>query len=141
MGSSKYYGIQSYPCQRLYGLFEWSSNKIYDSRNDCNAIIETETNTLIVGCESTVIPDSVEVIEEDAFSSCLNLTSIVIPKNVTKISNGAFNDCQNLESVTILNENTIIEEEAFIHCKKLKYIIIGGKMVNAKKYKQLSSRF
>ena len=115
-------------------------NKTYDSRNDCNAIIETKTNALIVGCESTIIPDSVEVIGEDAFSFCLNQKSIVIPKNVTKISIGAFNDCQNLENVTILNENTIIEEEAFIHCKKLKYLIIGGKMVNAKNYKKLSSK-
>ena len=136
--------IKEYPFSyynKIESLKVDSLNKTYDSRNDCNAIIETKTNTLIIGCESTIIPDSVKVIGEDAFSFYLNLKNIIIPRNVTKISNGAFNDCQNLESVTILNENTIIEEDTFIYCKKLKYLTIGEKKVNAKKYKQLISKF
>ena len=62
-----------------------SENTIYDSRNNCNAIIETSSNTLIAGCGNTVIPESVTSIGVSAFQDCTNLTSITIPKNVTKI--------------------------------------------------------
>lgn len=67
-------------------------NPIYDSRNNCNAIIETSTNKLLIGCKNTVIPNSVTVIGEDAFSYC-SLTSIVIPSSVTSIDGSAFGQC------------------------------------------------
>ena len=34
-------------------------NPVYDSRDNCNAIIETKTNELILGCQKTTIPNSV----------------------------------------------------------------------------------
>ena len=51
-----------------------SGNKVYDSRNNCNAIIETATNKLILGCKSTIIPNSVTSIGYYAFYGCINLT-------------------------------------------------------------------
>ena len=76
-------------------------NERYDSRNNCNAIIETESNTLVVGCASTVIPDTVEEIGKCAFYNCSGLTSVVIPNSVTSIGDSAFCSCRGLTSVHI----------------------------------------
>ena len=75
-------------------------NTIYDSRNNCNAIIETSSNTLIAGCASTIIPESVIKIGTCAFSYCSSLTSITIPKSVTSIGDQAFRGCSSLSSIT-----------------------------------------
>ena len=72
---------------------------VYDSRDNCNAIIEKETNTLIQGCKNTKIPASVTNIGNYAFEGCSGLTSIEIPKGVTSIGEGAFMDCSGLKDV------------------------------------------
>ena len=91
-------------------------NKRYDSRNNCNAIIETECNTLVAGCASTVIPDTVEEIGFAAFYKCSDLTSVEIPNSVTSIGNSAFNGCSGLTSVEIPNSVTSIGRSAFCIC-------------------------
>ena len=68
-------------------------NKKYDSRDNCNAVIETATNKLVSGCNSTTIPNSVTSIEGMAFCGCSGLTSITIPESVTSIGLFAFQDC------------------------------------------------
>ena len=78
-----------------------SNNSTYDSRNNCDAIIETATNTLIQGCNSTVIPNTVTSISYSAFEGCNGLTSIDIPSSVTNIGSYAFVDCENLTSATV----------------------------------------
>ena len=88
-------------------------NAYYDSRDNCNAIIETSSNTLIAGCQSTVIPNSVTSIGEDAFRGCNSLTSVTIPESVTNIGKYAFYSCSNLTSITIPNSVTSIGEGAF----------------------------
>ena len=77
-------------------------NPIYDSRNNCNAIIVTATNTLIVGCKNTVIPKTVTSIGEEAFLHCDGLSEIVIPESVATIECGAFYGCSNLSFITSL---------------------------------------
>ena len=57
-------------CESLTNIDVDSGNSIYDSRNDCNAIIETASNTLVAGCQNTIIPNSVTSIGNDAISSC-----------------------------------------------------------------------
>ena len=74
-------------------------NKVYDSRNNCNAIIETATNTLIQGCSTTIIPNTVTRIKNNAFESCSSLTSIVIPNSITFIGYNIFKDCSSLKAV------------------------------------------
>ncbi len=86
-------------CSGLTSIVVESGNSVYNSRNDCNAIIETTSNTLIFGCKNTKIPSSVTGIGEGAFSES-GLTSIVIPSNVTSIGVGAFGGCSGLTSVT-----------------------------------------
>ena len=89
------------------------SNPTYDSRDGCNAIIETSTNTLIAGCSTTIIPNSVTSIGRGAFKGCTSLTSINIPNSVTSIGSAAFYNCVGLTSVTIPNSVTRIDDEAF----------------------------
>ena len=77
------------------------NNPKYDGRNNCNAIIETEINTLIVGLQNTIIPDSVTSIGWHAFCGCSGLTSLVIPDSVTSIGEYAFNGCSGLKEIRI----------------------------------------
>lgn len=100
-------------CDALTALSVDPANTYYDSRNDCNAIIETATNTLIAGCAVTEIPDTVKVIGPYAFADCKSMTSIHVPGNVETILESAFSECSNVSSVT-LDEGIIrIEELAF----------------------------
>ena len=90
-----------------------SENTVYDSRNNCNAIIEKSSNTLVLGCKYTVIPNSVTSIGQGAFNECTNLTSITIPNSVTSIGASAFRGCESLRSVTIPRSVTSIGNNAF----------------------------
>ena len=78
-------------------------NPYYDSREDCNGIIRTENNELILGCQNTHIPNSVTSIGRYAFQGCRGLTELTIPNSVTSIGLLAFNACTSLLSVTSLN--------------------------------------
>ena len=69
-------------------------NTVYDSRDNCNAVIETATNTLVAGCPATTIPDSVTAIGPRAFATCIGMTEITIPASVTAIDDTAFADCE-----------------------------------------------
>ena len=88
-------------CSGLTSILVEDGNTVYDSRENCNAIIETATNTLIKGCQNTIIPNSVTSIGDDAFYGCSGLTSITIPNSVTSIGGAAFYNCSGLTSVTI----------------------------------------
>lgn len=85
-----------YNCTNLSSITIDKKNPIYDSRNNCNAIIKSANNELIQGCYTTVIPDSVTSIGAEAFSNCTRLTDITIPDSVTSIGNFAFSGCENL---------------------------------------------
>ena len=106
-------------CTGLTGIIVESGNIIYDSRDNCNAIIETATNTLIAGCKNTTIPNSVTSIGIDAFKGCTGLTSIDIPNSVTIIFESAFKGCTGLTSINIPNSVTSIGCEAFYGCTGL----------------------
>jgi len=94
-----------------------AGNTVYDSRGNCNAIICTETNHLIAGCSTTIIPNSVASIGEYAFMTC-GITSVSIPNGVTCIKEGAFAN-SSLTSIVIPCSVTSIEKYAFTHCRKL----------------------
>ena len=100
-------------CSGLTNIFVESGNTTYDSRDDCNAIIETASNTLIAGCKNTTIPNSVTSIGHNAFECCYGLTNISIPNSVTSIGDYAFSSCSGLTSVIIPNSVTSIAGTAF----------------------------
>lgn len=112
-------------CINLKSIVIDSSNNVYDSRDNCNAIIETSTNKLIVGCQSTIIPYSIKSIGEDAFSNCEGLTSITIPEPVALIEGWAFNGCSNLTTVIIGDSVKLIQDLAFAYCENLEYLYLG----------------
>ena len=96
-------------CTNLSKIQVSKNNKVYDSRNDCNAIIKTAENKLIAGCKDTVIPDGVEAIEYNAFSCCTGLTSITIPDSVTSIDADAFYCCGGLNQITVSKNNKVYD--------------------------------
>ena len=77
-------------CYSAKLIYVESDNKVYDSRNNCNAIIKTADNELVSGCSITVIPNTVTSIGGAAFAHCSNLTKITIPGSVTQIKGSAF---------------------------------------------------
>ena len=99
-----------YSCSGLTSIIVEEGNARYDSREACNAIIETITNTLVSGCPTTIIPNSVTSIGDNAFSGCSSLTSITIPNSVTNIGDYAFRNCSDLTSVTIPNNVKLVEQ-------------------------------
>ena len=86
-------------CSGLTSIVVEAGNTVYDSRGDCNAIIEKETNTLIQGCKKTKIPAGVTSIGDSVFEGCSGLTSIEIPAGVTEIGYAAFSGCSGLKDV------------------------------------------
>ena len=106
-------------CAGLTSIVVENGNPRYDSRNNCNAIIETANNTLIVGCRNTTIPNSVTKIGPCAFFGCDSLTSIDIPNSVTSIGDNAFSYCTGLTSIVIPNSVTEIDDFAFYECTGL----------------------
>ena len=117
-------------CSSLASIAVESGNKRYDSRNNCNAIIESASNTLISGCNNTIIPNSVTSIGDFAFSDCSGLTSMTIPNSVTSIGVFAFSGCSGLTSVTIPNNVTSIGEGAFEECSGLTEVTIPNSVTS-----------
>ena len=111
-------------CSGLESIVVESGNTVYDSRNNCNAIIETNTNTLIAGCKNTVIPSGVVSIGQNAFYECCDLISIEIPDSVTSIGDRAFWRCSGLTELTIPDGVTSIGRNTFSGCKSLTSIEI-----------------
>ena len=105
-------------CRRLHTIIVDDDNRVYDSRNNCNAIIETSSGRLVVGCMGTVIPDGVKAIGNDAFSGC-DCTSISIPNSVKTIEQSAFSGCKGLTSISIPNSVDSISRYCFSGCSKL----------------------
>ncbi len=130
-----------------------TANPIFDSRENSNAVIETATNKLVLGCKNTIIPNSVTSIGNGAFkhnpnltsinipnsvtsigyaafSGCSGLTSIAIPNSVTSIGNSTFSSCSGLTSVTIPNTITSIGSEAFYGCSGLAEVTIPNSVTS-----------
>ncbi len=115
-------------CTSLTSIIVEKGNSRYDSRNNCNAIIETENNTLITGCKMSFIPDDVTNIGYEAFCQCSGLTSITIPNSVTSIGHSAFYQCSGLTSLNIPNSVTSIGPWAFGYCNGLTSVNIPNRV-------------
>lgn len=104
-------------CTKLAEIVVEESNSVYDSRDNCNAVIQKSNNTLILGCMNTTIPNSVEEIGEHAFENCQGLLKIEIPESVTRIGNHGFRECINVTEINLPNSLSEIGKYAFYNCE------------------------
>ena len=139
-----------YGCKNLVSLQVEDGNTTYDSRDNCNAIIETATNSLVVGCSNTTFPQSVTHIADLAFAGNYSLSEITIPNTITSMGGGVFYNCTSLqkivlsENITSLSECTIVEKLTypsyshsyiydfgfFENCSSLDSIIIPNNVID-----------
>ena len=117
-------------CPAIHSMSVASGNPVYDSRDSCNAIIETATNKLIAGCMNTVIPETVRAIGDNAFSGCFMLTRATIPKSVTAIGHYAFMGCTSLSSIDIPGTVISIGDAAFSGCSALTALDIPNSVIS-----------
>ena len=96
-------------CHEIASIIVDSGNTVYDSRNNCNAIIVTDENSLMKGCMNTVIPDSVTEIWGGAFMYSTHLTSIYIPESVEYFSGNPFMCCTSLEQISVSPDNPYLD--------------------------------
>ena len=112
-------------CYAITSIIVDSNNTTYDSRENCNAVILTSTNTLIIGCKNTAIPSSVERIGAYAFLGCKDLTEIALGEGTTSIGEFAFSACTGLTTLTIPSGVTTIGSSAFRGCTGLTSVAIS----------------
>lgn len=118
-----------YYCGNINSIIVDDRNKTFDSRNCCNAIIDKDSERLILGCSSTVIPAGVSEIGESAFLGSTNLQSIDIPEGITTIHDCAFFRCSALKRVTLPASLTSIEGHSnFGYCVSLESMFIPQKV-------------
>ena len=117
-------------CSGLTSIIVEEGNQMYDSKNNCNAIIKKESNTLIAGSENTIIPNSVTTIGKYAFNGRFGLTSITIPNYVEVIGVAAFQHCTGLTSITIPSSVMSIKNYAFNGCSSLTFISIPNSVTS-----------
>lgn len=114
-------------CSKLTSIVVEPGNQIYDSRDNCNGIVETATHTLIAGCKGTVIPNSVVALGDWAFTNCTELTEITIPNSVISIGtisggydgHGTFSGCTGLAGIILPESLRVIGNNAFEDCSGL----------------------
>ena len=111
-------------CRSLTAISVNRDNTVYDSREDCQAIVETATDTLVAGCQNTVIPDSVTAIGSYAFRNCTGLTALTVPENVSEIGDYAFSGCTGLTELVLPDGVTSVNYRTFYECTALQNIVI-----------------
>jgi len=112
-------------CPSLETITVDPNNRKFNSENNCNGIIETETNILVCGCKNTVIPNYVTMIGSNSYNGRSNLTNITIPNNIELIGGGAFSNCSGLTSITIPGSVKSIGWGAFSACENLANVTIS----------------
>ena len=111
-------------CENLESIKVDSENLKYDSRGDCNAIIKTYTNELILGCKNTVIPQDVTTITNNAFAGVVGIKTLDIPNSVRIIDDGAYWQCTGLKDIMVGNNIEIIGRGVFQECSGLQSVVI-----------------
>ena len=97
------------------------------SRLDGAAVVEIgkEAFSKRHSLKSVAIPDSVEVVDEDAFFGCHGLKELRLGRGIKKIGKDAFSWCDSLKSVVIPGSVEVVGETAFAECHGLKELRLG----------------
>lgn len=86
-------------CDELITLKVEDGNTKYDSRDNCNCIIDTTTNTLMEGSNTSFIPETVTSINSHAFEGRYGLTSIEIPSSVVSLGSNSIFSSTNITTI------------------------------------------
>ena len=113
-------------CESLSSIRVAEENTTYDSRANCNAVIETSSSKMMAGCKDTTFPEGLRSIGDAAFRDCRNLTSVTLPEGVKTIEYYAFQNCSELESVVMPESLTTIDEYAFDGCMNLISVTVAA---------------
>ena len=117
-------GNPFHDCSGLESIVVDEGNTVYDSRENCNAIVQTATNRMLIGCQNTFVPASVTSFGAWVFAGVTGFTSFEIPYGITSIPNYMLAWCTNLTSVEIPNTVTSIGYDAFRNCSSLSHVEI-----------------
>ncbi len=126
-------GTQAFSyCYNLETLEVESGNPVFDSRDQCGAVIKTATNTFFKGGGRSVIPESVTAITANAFEGNNVLEKLEIPAGVTSIEKHATYNCYHLNQVTsLIVKPFAIDKDAIIKSGNIKpeylYVPAGSK--------------
>lgn len=117
-------------CDSLVNLTISPENANYYSAGNC--IIEMGTQTLVLGCLGSIIPDgdTIKIIGHHAFASQEKLVSIILPNSVTTIETYAFDGCSSLVSVGLGKSFTTFERRSFTNCPLIEYFTYPGTMAD-----------
>ena len=121
-------------CNKMSSIDVSSENAVYDSRDNCNAIIETATNTLLSGCSTTVIPSSVTAIGDYAFDHMGGFNLIIIPNSVRSIGNSSFRGIGSLSLALLGDSVESLGDYAFADCPNLKTMRLSKSLNRVGKY-------
>lgn len=111
-------------CDNLRSITVEAGNSVYDSRDNCNAINETKSNTMMFACKATTIPTSITSIGDHAFAKKELREYLILPDHITSIGYAAFEGCENLKFVQIGSAVESIGHEAFKDCISLEAVVI-----------------
>lgn len=114
-------------------------NEVYYSQDDC--LLLKENNLLLLGCQSSIISEGIEVIGPGAFDNCSELTEIKLPSTLTTIMPGAFTNCplvtslyisSNVTELTGAFEGMISLSNISVSENNPKYTVVDGCLVEKK---------
>ena len=128
--SVEYIGVSAFePHLYIEGFVVDEANTVYDSREGCNAIIETATGTLLCGCKNSVIPHGVVSIAREAFIGASGPEYLDIPSTVTEIGTRAFFH-SGVKELTIPESVTRIEDYTFQWSEQLQQVTLPATLTS-----------
>lgn len=79
-------------CTNIKSIVVSPDNPVFDSRDNCNAIVHTENTMIMLACANTKFANGIDSIGANAYSNVTNLTKIDIPDTIIQIQAGAFDN-------------------------------------------------
>lgn len=127
IGKNAFYGCSV----SLEEIIVDDNNVNYSDEGNC--LIDTRSNTVILGCKNSVIPETVTSINEAAFWGCVGLSEINLPDGIISIGKRAFYNCSDLTGISIPDSVSIIGSSAFANCKALVDVVFGEGLTTIEK--------
>lgn len=112
-------------CSALESIVVDNENKYYDSRDNCNAIINTKHGYLIAGCKNTIIPKGVTAIFDNAFEGIKSFKRFIVPNGIKAVCRNVWRGCRNLKRVEFPSSIEFVDYGIFDNCNKLKSVAIS----------------